>query len=281
MLTLRTAVNQWESDQNNHWNVRFYGRSFQAATEVFLSRSPGGNPGARWVQDRHMRFHREVFSGSPVTVTSGVGTDGDLEGRIVHVMRQGDTVLATAIDEGCDPAAGAPWSEPELTDKVSPRGLMAGPLDPVMPDHGAVRRLCCATGVARVAEMDHHGLMPLDNFVPRSSAAMHNLMNAIGFTREFIARTRISRMAVEMKLTRHADCTAGTPLTSHTWISEVEGKSFSVRHLVVEARNGNPVMSIEHKLLFVDLNLRRSVPPPETLRSGLERYFAAEGKGQP
>jgi acyl-CoA thioesterase FadM len=43
METYRGVVQPWECDRNNHWNVRFYIRAFQMASEALAIAITGGH----------------------------------------------------------------------------------------------------------------------------------------------------------------------------------------------------------------------------------------------
>ena len=82
--TYHTRVERRECDYNDHWNMRFYGRSFQAASETIAAQGGLSNPGAATVRSRHMRFHGELRVSAPVEIRSAVLDRSD--GAVVHHM---------------------------------------------------------------------------------------------------------------------------------------------------------------------------------------------------
>jgi hypothetical protein len=97
--TYHTRVERWECDYNDHWNVQFYGRSFQMAAEAIAVRATGANPGADATRTRHLRFHGELTVSAPIEVRSARLADADhLEEATVHLLFSAGRIAATALD---------------------------------------------------------------------------------------------------------------------------------------------------------------------------------------
>jgi len=120
--THHTRVERWECDYNNHWNTRFYLRSFQQAREAALQLTTSESP-ATTAAVRHIRFHRELFASAPVEVRSSVLDGGAFDGAIVHLLSSSGRLAATALDMPGDVARGFPRVTPEEVAPALPRGL--------------------------------------------------------------------------------------------------------------------------------------------------------------
>ena len=134
--TLRSFVNTWECDENDHLNVQFYFAKFEEADRQFrfLSGFSEAQTGPRRV--RHVRYHGELFAGALVTVTSHAAFDGPYMLSVVHVMRDTSTgrIAATALD-GYAPSDRAlkdlrkrlDAAGEAMPEKAAPRTFEAGP----------------------------------------------------------------------------------------------------------------------------------------------------------
>lgn len=270
-VTFRGVVQHWECDRNDHWSARFYVRSFQMASETLAMRYGGNNPGAATANVRHCRFHRELFAGATMMVSSARVAGGPHDGAIVHLMTSDGRPCATALDQpGYDASAIPEISENEIA-LAKPRGLEWVPHSCFGP--GIVRELESAVRspgeIVRPADLDHTGNFVVNEIFARGSNGSHTLLDALGFTAEWTRTSRISRMAVELKITRHGSCGAGDALQSCSWISLAHEKVFAVRHLLL-TQGERPVASVEQLLAAVNLDSRRAVPIPEFVRKAHE-----------
>lgn len=261
--TLHTRVERWECDYNNHWNTRFYGRSFQLAAEVVAARY--GKPGsaAKMPQIRHIRFHRELFVSDTVEVRSAVlKGGGDKDGAIVHLLVRDGVVSATALD-----LDGAVDHLPEvLAGDVSfalPRGISSDMMDEWTDS--ASFNSAVELGPVRPSEVDHRGELLFEQLIGYGSIASNVQLNRIGFTPEFSEQNRIARMAVELRVKRFVSPPAGTHLCAQSRLCKVEDKRFRADHRIMTI-DGNVVATLEFCLVTVDIDTRRTVPVPNFVR---------------
>lgn len=266
--TYHTRVERWECDYNDHWNVRFYGRSFQAASETIATHAGGANPGADTIRGRHLRYHRELTVSAPVEVRSAVLTEaGELDGAVVHQMWSSDMLAATALDL---PGQGAhlPLVTPGDVPLAMPRGI-SGPLAENAPAPGAdVTEI--RLGPVRSEDLDHAGLLRFDILTRHSSNIQHMQLNKLGLTPEFAREHRINRMGVEFRVTRGVSAPAGACLQGRTWLSAIRGKSLWATTRI-ETDTAETVALFEMCVVTVNLDTRKAVAVPDFMYAALGR----------
>ena len=117
-LTLRTSVNRWECDENDHMNVRFF---LQKHWEALSSGIEQGDLVNR-VRSHHIRFHREARIAAPISgYLNSVSTDSG-ERRLLTELRQSFTqeTMSTCLHElqGIDEV-----EEVDMPSSAAPRGV--------------------------------------------------------------------------------------------------------------------------------------------------------------
>ncbi len=256
--TLQTRVERWECDFNDHWNVRFYVRSFQLAAEAIATAPGSVSAGAGLVPWRHLRFHRELFVNAPVEVRSARVADGLHQGAVVHFLSTDGRLAATAMDPSA--SVDLPWASAHDAALALPRGL-------VHLAEAAVGNWTdlVSLGPIRPAEVDHTGALLWEELVRRLALSSHGHVASLGFSADFVAREGINRMSAEMRIDRMSEVSAGTCLWADTRLVSVRSKGFSTEHRICAA-DGTFVASIRQNLLTVDLKTRRAVEVPAFLR---------------
>jgi acyl-CoA thioester hydrolase len=261
------VVRRWECGRNDRWDIQFYARAFQAASEVLAVALTGRNPGSAGASLRHYRFHHEVFCPAPVTIRSARISGGPLDGALAHRMETGAErqLAATAIEWPAIPVADLPACDGESVTAVMMRGLSPAPhlaarQSVTMPQG---RTQVVPVGVVRPVDVDHLGNLAVNELVNRCSQASHLLYEQFGFTRSWVESTNCSPVAVEMKVTSHDACTPGTVLDVNTSVAASGGKTFSTLYRVFNAISGAPLATVEQLMIIVDLEKRRAVPLPD------------------
>lgn len=260
--TYHTRVERWECDYNDHWNVKFYGRSFQAASEV-IAAQVGENIGADTVESRLLRFHGELRVSAPVEVRSAA-LDRP-EGGVIHEMWSAGKLAATALD-----MPGVSGTLPIVSPDDVPMGMprsIVGPLPSVTPDEGAdVTRI--ELGPVRSEDLDHMGKLRFDTLLRHSSNIQHIQLNNLGLTPEFADQHRVNRMGVEFRVTRGQNPREGDCLIGKTWIYRVSNKAFWA-NTTIETTSNDLVAFVEMCVVSVDLDTRRAVPVPQFIHDAL------------
>ncbi len=261
--TLHSRVESWDCDFNDHWNARFYGRSFQLALETIPTLPGVTDLGEAPPLTRYIRFHRELFVGAAVEVRSARLADGAHAGAILHRLSSLGQLAAMALDIGGIAVRGLLPDVPASAARLAlPRGLAGRDDARWDSERGAT---LAETGPIRPWELDHRGRLLFEELVRRVALASHFHVGQLGFTDELRRETGISRMAVETRVTQISDAAAGTPVRIRSRVSQVGAKFFTVTHSV-ETHAGQKLAFVEHSMVTVDLNARRAIPVPEFLR---------------
>lgn len=263
-LTYSGVVRRWELDHNDHWNVQFYIRAFQMASELVATRALGRNPGVVGALLWHFRFHRELVCPQPMRIHSARIAGGPQAGNVVHQMVSGSEnwLSATAI-EVPDYVPNLPAVSADAIVRALPRGLRFERL-PWMDQSPSA-----PVGVVRPSDLDHLGALLPNVLLSVCASASHSYMGGLGLTAEWAKATGCNRMSVEMTLTRHALCRAGDHLAVATAITEVGARHFVLLHEVSNAVTGAACASVEQSLLVIDLKTRKPVDLPEFIRAAV------------
>lgn len=268
--TYHSRVERWECDYNDHWNARFYGRSFQMAAEVIAARAQGSNPGAAAIAARHMRFHRELRVSAPVEVRSAVLREaGDMSGATVHLLLSNGSLAATALDFPGSiadlPAISAAEIPQALPWSVAPGAITQPPAGAQVTE--------VELGPVRDNDLDHTRQLRFEVLVRHGSTIQHAQLNRLGFTQEYSDRCRINRMGVEFHITRGHTPSVGTTLQGQMWFTGIKGKSIQTGSRIVTA-GGETVATLAICIVTVDLDIRRAVAVPDFLYRAFETQDA-------
>ena len=204
-------VETWECDFNGHWNTRFYTRAFQEASETVALLDGRGSPGAASMRARHIRFHRELRTGDPVLVRSAAIQDGRWQGAVVHWLESDGVLSATALDlPGVDASGRASRHLPRVSEAAVAQALPRG-----LPHEAPLARAATAggrrasLGILRPASYDHTGALMFDELFRYIGCATYDFHVSLGYSPQFLARTGISRMVVEMRVNWLGQAPAG------------------------------------------------------------------------
>lgn len=271
-VTLRSAVNTWECDENGHMNVQFYAERFDhAAAQAALSGAPAGLP-----RLRHVRYHRELHAGESLLVRSLAVADGPCPATMVHGLYSLDreVLAATAVDGFAAAGGGTPAARFADLPEAAPRGLAEAPpaaaagFDALIAA-GAIEtfrgiippRLCDAAGEARIRA-----------FVHCFTDAAGHFWTAAGFHRQWFEARNLGRAVVEMRLAVERPLRADMAVANLTVVTRATAKVLAYRHHLFDLTDGRPAGSADIATVIFDLAQRRAVTLPEPL---LARYGAA------
>lgn len=260
IVALHERVESWECDFNEHWNARYYARSFDeaAATLPYL---PGMVRQARNTPiTRLIRFHHELFVGTAVEVRSAQVADGQFAGALAHVLYGSNRMSATALDLGGVSVAGLPQVKEADIGLILPRGLWLRP----MPEDWPADTRICETGPLRPTELDHEGQVSFEAIFHRVAIAAHDFANQLGLTEALVREQGISRMAVESRVTVLGSCLVGVPLRVRSHVAHVATRTYGVSHRL-ETHGSVPLAFVQHGILTVDLKSRKAIRLPDFL----------------
>ncbi|KGJ01752.1 hypothetical protein EQ718_12605 [Paracoccus versutus] len=263
--TLQTRVESWECDFNDHWNARYYSRSFQMAAETVAALAGGENPGMAAIALRVIRFHRELRAGAAVEIRSLRVADGPHAGAAVHLLSSAGALSATAFDLPGTGASRLPAIRSGLLATALPRGDILAKLAATSRpgDHLTM------SGPVRPDDLDHRGALLYETIIRRVGHGMYDRLALAGLTPEFTRDTGIGRMAAQSSVRPvHRPCPPGTVLRVRSRISQVGAKIFSTWHCL-EAADGTALAHVAHDMLAVDLERRRAVTPPAFLQDAV------------
>jgi len=266
MPTLHTRCEAWECDYNGHWNTRYYCRSFEAAGRVAAALADNDAQDSAGASRRHLRFHRELKSGDPVTICSFAILDAPEAPLTAHYMFRYDKVVATALDYVLARNARLPALPAAEAMQALPRGL-AGPRAEVS-EPGSPHNFVYELGPVRADELYADGAMQFWHAVSRMSPAAHHHDLGIGFTMELIQDRGIGRMLAEIRYTWLGPCTERDFLRAASRLTSAKGKAFTAAHYLY-THEGAPVAMFELCTLAVDMNTRRAIQLPEFVTARL------------
>lgn len=249
--TLRTAVDTWQCDYNNHLNVQFYFGFFDEAAAFFAvaeDRAPVEHA------TRHVRYHAELASGDAVSVTSERIGDH----AVVHRLWAADTgrLSATALDTFGAGLDGVP-------EEAAPRSLPAVPAGPdAMGDRLAEgRAVVSCMSVVEAGHCDARGMTDRWH-IARFSSAAPTMWAFAGFGKDVQRERGLGTVAVEMKLTPIRRPRPGDLLVNVTAPVAHARKTVTFRHALVDRRTGAVAAMGEVTALLMDLKARRAVDLP-------------------
>lgn len=276
------SVNQWECDENDHLNVRYYAHKMNQAIQVMLAGLGLPAPAAALprIRSQHIRFLRESRSAAPLRVDCSVtGRDGselELLSVMVHNI-SGEALAAflTRLDlAGLGLDAGSATLD-TVPDFAAPRGLAPAEL-PAPPasleaalDAG-FRRV--GRGVIGAEECDGDGLLLPHVYIGRISDGMPNLWAFMTADDERAAREsgQLGGAALEQRLTVHAPLTRGAVFTQLSGVRSLGNKTQQMAHLLYDETHGRFAASAEAVGVGMDLTTRKAVPISDERRRRLE-----------
>jgi acyl-CoA thioester hydrolase len=269
IVTLRSSVNTWECDENDHLNVQFYSRRFDEAARHFALTAEGGRADMALPVWRHLRYHKELRVAAPYHVESAVIGDGPFSGSAVHFMRHSETgqLAATAIDAP-DGLAHADAIGHAEASEAHPRGIRTPPPTPL--DKAAILArggVMCYRGIVWPADCDVHGRMTEQHYMARSSDSAPHLWCHAGPPQSWFDTNFFGRAVIEARITRHGPAMAGDALVLHSSIGRSGARTLRLRHEMSRADNAAPVATIEVVSIVLDRKARKAAVLPEPFAS--------------
>lgn len=275
------SVNQWECDENDHLNVRYYAHKVNQALQVYVSRLAGSSPESvpGRITSQHIRFIRESRAATPLRVDCGL-TGGPGDGlEILSVMHDNVTGEAVAAFQSHLDVEGAAAADTVTTpDFARPRGI--DPADLIAPPAGfdaarAAGFRIVGRGVIAAEECDGDGQLLPHVYVGRVSDGMPNLWAFLNPPAERSARASGAQggAALEQRLTVLAPLTSGSVFTQLSGVRALGNKTQHMVHLLHDDTHGRVAASMEAVGVAMDLATRRAVPISDERRRHLEKLL--------
>ena len=275
--TLKSFVNTWECDENDHLNVQFYFERFDDADRHFRLKTGLDLAATGRRISRHVRYHRECYVGGLQIIRSGLYEADDTSLIVIHVLVDAGSgaISATALDRYAlaNPLPGkalrglpAPSTTEDLAarprsfqDAIPGFDVKAGTLE----RDGVITSFY---GSVKPAHCNVDGFME-DRFIiaSMSDAAAH-VWQVAPMTQAWLDQNNYGRVAVEMRLTYGEPLAAGTPTKVMSKWRGAERTTFSFRHHLINAATGLCQGIVDTAGLVMDLEKRKSVRLSEAHR---------------
>lgn len=269
--TLKSFVNTWECDENNHLNVQFYFERFDDADRHFRLQAGFDDDTIGRRLSRHVRYHRECYVGGLQVVRSAVYEAAADFVTAVHVLYDvgSGMISATALDRY---HLSKPLSDRLLADLPSaPQAetLAARPrsftgqhpsLDVTARFLLQNRGLASYYGSVKPAHCDASGYLDSRSTIAIMSNAAAHVWQAAPMTRAWLDENGYGRVAVEMRLTLGDPIPAGTLTRVVTKWASAERTTFTFRHHLIDAETGTCLAIVDNAALVMDLETRKAVP---------------------
>jgi acyl-CoA thioester hydrolase len=276
------SVNQWECDENDHLNVRFYAHKVQQAIEVLLTgtdlRNRPPSLGARMAH-LHIRFVKEARSATPLRIDCAAVDHAADELTVLALMHQnvsGDVLAAFVVGvdvTGLEPDL--PGGAVALPDVAAPRGIdpaamtaPAGTLSEALAQGFRV----VGRGVIDAAECDPDGALQPCGYIGRISDGMPNLWAFLNGESEQAARDSgdLGGAALEQRVVIHRPLTQGAVFSQLSGLRALGNKTQHMVHLIYDHSDAAFAATVEAIGVAMDLATRRAVPISPDRRARLE-----------
>lgn len=257
--THRSFVNTWECDENAHLNVQFYVKRFEEAARFFAAAC--GKSQAAVVRSRHIRYHAELHGGAITRIRSATIADGRFAGHVVHLMESvtSGKLAASALDGPFDGVSAFRIHEHEVAAAL-PRGITEPPPAPLAGrDVLAAGGLVSSRSVVLPAECGADGAFLQYCHVGRLSDGAAQTWEHAGIGIAWLRRHNYGRVALEMRITRHAEARAGDLLAVYSNHAPLEGRTIRLRHEIIRVGDERAIATGEVVAVILDLTTRKTV----------------------
>lgn len=275
LQTLKSYVNTWNCDENDHLNVQFYFQFFEDAGDHFQALAGVPRAERRRPDLRHVRYHSELRVNEAVHIeTHGVG-----DRQAVHLLYEtiSGRLSATCLETYADPPAALAGAlaqyAGDLPETASPRSLdlaAAKAGDGASPP-GSV--LALRTRV-RAQHCDADGRAFDSAFVGFNSDAAAHFWDVVGFNRPWLDARTLGRVAVEMKFSPTGRAAFGDLLHVVSRPFAVARSTITFENRFVLTDTGEVAAIIHVTALTMNLTTRRAEPLPEDMRANIAARIA-------
>ncbi len=275
--TLRSFVDAWQCDENDHLNVQFYFGFFEDAAAHFFALCGLAPIDCPIPLVRHVRFHSELRGGQLIRIDShAANAQAPDRWHLVHRLHEPATgrMAATALDTFSG-AAPVPQVM-AVFEEARPRSLAPGPAD--LPDLLARKAPVTHRGRLGTHEIAESGHPFHRALVARFSSAAPHLWESLGAIQPWLAENRLGRVALEMKVTTGQTMAPGL-VELRSGPMAMGGKTLSFFHVVTAGGSGTLVAGGEVTALLFDQTERRAIALPDEIRSRIETALAKASEG--
>lgn len=286
--TWRGATDAWECDQMGHMNVQFYGRKFDEAEAVMMSRLGLPAQGAAGLSPRalidQIQFKRESRAGAVLHArTAVIGVDraaGTI--RLRHEMYQSATgTLSAVLDSvlgGADGGVTHPLpsrvldaAQARMIDPASANAPVApempGPVDGVSlaaADRFALRETL--VGLVRPDDLAPSGLMTRQGYISRLSQAIGHLITGDEVSAEALRSRHIGSAALDYRVRWIQPSRTGDIVSLRSGFSGIVGRTIRIFHWLFDEASHRPLATVEIVAVYFDMQARKAIEVPEEIR---------------
>ncbi|MBB36015.1 MAG: acyl-[acyl-carrier-protein] thioesterase [Hirschia sp.] len=296
----RGSTNQWECDEMNHMNVRFYSARFMEGLGVLAAHC--GMPDAFTSRalstlapsQLHIRYHKEARAGAALYMMAGLLDVRESSAHVYMELRHlnGD-ICATfrAMIDHVDVLTrqAFAWSPTSLAafEKIrttapaetGPRSIdmTKAPAQQItLEEADAIGAFHAGMFTVSPQHCDVNGLMSPDIFIARTSDSAGVVMAGYAPVLKSALEAHNLNYRPGLAALEHRVCfrgwpRAGQPIAVRAGLGPRHGKAFSIRYWMLDPCNGTAWASIEAIVLCFDLDTRRAFAMPEEAREQLEK----------
>lgn len=116
---------------------------------------------------------------------------------------------------------------------------------------------------------DHMGHMNVMWYVSKFDEGTWNLLNLVGFTRDYMREHKAASAGVEQNITYKRELVAGDSISVYSTVLEVRDRAVRFRHEMRENSSGDVTAVMEIAAVHMDAVSRRATPFPTTIREKL------------
>lgn len=282
------SVNQWECDENDHLNVRFYAQKTYQAIQILLSRTHELDPDSlsSRVRAQHIRFLRECRAATPLRADCAVVHHDESCLTVVSIMH--DNVAGTAVAgfvtdvDISGLALQATADVIPIPEQAQPRGIDPDMLTPPPAD---LAEACDAgyqivgRGVVSREECDDAGNLLPHAYIGRISDGMPNLwahLNPPGAQSAHSSGEQ-GGAALEQRLQIIAPLRQGVVFRQLSGVRALGNKTQQMSHLIFDESHGRVAATMEAVGVAMDLTTRKAVPIAPERRRYLEGLLLNTG----
>jgi acyl-CoA thioester hydrolase len=271
------SVNQWECDENDHLNVRFYAHKINQAQQILTAGLGLDAAAGLGIRTQHIRFLREARVATPLRVDCGVVRAGAQSIDLLAVMHHNVSgeVIATFVTTLAVAAFTMDVAGVSVPDFAGPRGIdpAESPAPPADRDHAlAMGYRIVGRGVIGRDECDETGTTLPHIYIGRISDGMPNLWGFVNAADEQASREQgsIGGAALEQRLEILNPLTSGAVFTQLSGIRALGSKTQQMSHLIYEEGRNRLAARAEVVGVAMDLTTRRALPISNERRQRLE-----------
>jgi acyl-CoA thioester hydrolase len=280
-------------------NVQFYVQRAEDAVahlamHLGLGPAVAREANARLIpRQHHLRFHRELRPGAPYWLRAAPVFLGPNQIVITVEMlaSAGDTVACatTGLYEWTDISSRAVLDMPEKARAKAQAMVQTMPLSALerglsmnAPPREAAGRaeadrlglIVAYRGEVAAEHCDPSGYLRVRDYMGRVSDAIPNLLlQTTGRDRSAETANRIGGAALEYRFVYRKAARMGDLITVRSGVKSIGAKTYNWVHWVLNEETGEALATAEAVAVAMDLEARKAIPIPDTLKTDLERLI--------